>query len=147
MYCTSSANVYNDVNSVSITPQHLFQAPSRSPPVLLALQVLQGLQEQLLLPLKSSSTFPATLVRVSGVFGAKKRCGATGVCEHIVFVHSARSRLVGSPGPPGPPGPPGVPGTFSGSLEDISTRIIAYIQRKTSWLPCCWFAAVIVRHH
>lgn len=39
----------------------LLEAPSRSPPALLALQVPQGLQEQLLLPLKSSSTFPATL--------------------------------------------------------------------------------------
>ena len=39
--------------------------------------------------------------------------------------------MVGSPGPPGPPGPPGTPGTFSGSLEDISTRIIAYIQRES----------------
>lgn len=44
---------------------------------------------------------------------------------------AGRNRVVGSPGPPGPPGPPGVPGTFSGSLEDISTRIIAYIQRES----------------
>lgn len=33
-------------------------------------------------------------------------------------------------GPPGPPGPPGLPGTFSGSIEDISARVIAYIQRE-----------------
>lgn len=45
--------------------------------------------------------------------------------------HAGRNRVVGSPGPPGPPGPPGIPGTFSGSLEDISTRIIAYIQRES----------------
>lgn len=44
---------------------------------------------------------------------------------------AGRNRVVGSPGPPGPPGPPGTPGTFSGSLEDISTRIIAYIQRES----------------
>lgn len=45
--------------------------------------------------------------------------------------HAGRNRVVGSPGPPGPPGLPGIPGTFSGSLEDISTRIIAYIQRES----------------
>lgn len=44
--------------------------------------------------------------------------------------HAGRSRQAGVPGPPGPPGPPGIPGTFSGSMEDISARIIAYIQRK-----------------
>lgn len=38
----------------------LQEAPSRSPLVLLALQVLQDLQGLLLLPLRSSSTFPAT---------------------------------------------------------------------------------------
>lgn len=48
----------------------------------------------------------------------------------IVF-RAGRSRLVGSPGPPGPPGPPGTPATFSGSLEDISARILAYIQRES----------------
>lgn len=47
---------------------------------------------------------------------------------------AGRNRVVGSPGPPGPPGPPGTPGTFSGSLEDISTRIIAYIQRESFFL-------------
>lgn len=47
-------------------------------------------------------------------------------------LHTGRNRLVGTPGPPGPPGPPGIPGTFSGSLEDISTRIIAYIQRESA---------------
>lgn len=52
--------------------------------------------------------------------------------EHVFDVFPAgRNRVVGSPGPPGPPGPPGIPGTFSGSLEDISTRIIAYIQRES----------------
>lgn len=44
---------------------------------------------------------------------------------------AGRSRLSGAPGPPGPPGPPGIPGSFSGSIDDISTRIIAYIQRKS----------------
>ncbi|KAI3362716.1 hypothetical protein L3Q82_001780 [Scortum barcoo] len=46
----------------------------------------------------------------------------------------SRSRQVGVPGPPGPPGPPGIPGSFSGSIEDISARIIAYIQRSGSSL-------------
>lgn len=41
-----------------------------------------------------------------------------------------RNRQSSIPGPPGPPGPPGIPGTFSGSIEDIATRIIAYLRSK-----------------
>lgn len=50
----------------------------------------------------------------------------------LYLFHAGRVRQSGSPGPPGPPGPPGVPGSFSGSLEDISARVIAYLQRKAS---------------
>lgn len=51
----------------------------------------------------------------------------TSVCSFSAAGRYAHSSMRG---PPGPPGPPGLPGTFSGSIEDISARIIAYLQRK-----------------
>lgn len=48
----------------------------------------------------------------------------------FISFHAGRNRQAGIPGPPGPPGPPGVPGTFSGSIDDIASRVIVYIQRK-----------------
>lgn len=48
---------------------------------------------------------------------------------------SRQSSIPGPPGPPGLPGTPGTPGTFSGSIDDIATRVIAYLQRKPVLLP------------
>lgn len=50
----------------------------------------------------------------------------------LCFPSPGRYAHGGMRGPPGPPGPPGLPGTFSGSIEDISARIMAYLQRKES---------------
>uniref|UniRef100_A0AAV2JIN7 Uncharacterized protein n=1 Tax=Knipowitschia caucasica TaxID=637954 RepID=A0AAV2JIN7_KNICA len=53
--------------------------------------------------------------------------------DHLYITdYMSRSSQFAVQGPPGPPGPPGAPGSYSGSLEDLSTRIIAYLQRSGS---------------
>lgn len=109
-----------------------FQVQSQSPLALLVPQGPQGLPAclvPLLPPLRCGSTFQTIWVSLYPRTRELEDGNKLLICLYLV--PTGRYRLSSLPGPPGPPGPPGLPGTFSGSIDDISTRIIAYLRRKT----------------